>query len=55
MLDERQCKLTPIQHMKVNSILNSCVLVIFIISFNIAWFTYKVLFYLGIRIFIDSN
>ena len=43
MQEEKQCKLTPNQHMKVNSIANFIVLMCFIISFNITWFTYKVL------------
>lgn len=44
MLAERHCKLTPKQHLIVNSIANFIVLICFIISFNITWFTYKVIF-----------
>jgi hypothetical protein len=42
MQEERNCRLTPVQHIKLNSIGNLLILVCFIICFNITWFTYKV-------------
>ena len=41
MNEDRTCRLTPFQHMKLNCISNLLVLLSFIISFNAKWFTYK--------------
>lgn len=40
MLDNRMCKMTPRQHMKLNSLGNLTVIILFMISFNLTWFSY---------------
>lgn len=41
MNETETCRLTPNQHMKLNCVGNLLVLLSFIISFNVSWFSYK--------------
>lgn len=40
MQEERMCGLSARQHMKVNCIFNLLTIILFMISFNVTWFTY---------------
>jgi hypothetical protein len=40
MNEERMCRMTPRQHMKMNCVFNLAVIVLFMISFNVTWFKY---------------